>query len=276
MADFTTSDGLRLYYEIHGQGQPLLCLPGLTRNCRDFDFLLPHMADVQVIALDLRGRGKSAFDPDYLNYNVLREGHDVVELLDHLGLDKVTVLGTSRGGLVAMAVAAGHGDRLAGVILNDVGPEVGPAGIARIMAYLGEKPAQTDYDGWARAALEATAKEFPGVPLDVWRHQAEAQFIETGTGLDLRYDAHLRTAILEQAAAGTAPDMWLFFERLRAVPTGVIRGANSDILSPDTLARMQERHPGLIAAEVQDRGHPPFLDEAESLSIIRTILETAR
>ncbi|WP_121067886.1 alpha/beta fold hydrolase [Chachezhania antarctica] len=275
MAEFTTSDGLRLYYETRGEGAPILCLPGLTRNVRDFDFVAPHLDGYRMIALDLRGRGLSAHDPDYMTYNIFREGEDVVDLLDHLGLDRATFLGTSRGGLVTMAVAASRPERLAGAILNDVGPEVGPAGIARIMGYLGATPEEPTHDAWARAAMEANAPEFPGVPLSVWRQQAEAQFIETGDGLALRYDPHLRTAILEQAAAGDAPDLWQFFDNLRGIPTGVIRGANSDILTPETLAKMRERRPDLMVAEVPDRGHPPFLDERESLSMIRAVLEAA-
>jgi pimeloyl-ACP methyl ester carboxylesterase len=273
MATFKTSDGLNLYYTDTGDGQPLLCLAGLTRCSRDFEFFTPHASDLRVITMDYRGRGESDHDPDYLNYNVLREGHDVLELLDYLGLDKVTILGTSRGGLIAMALAAGYPERLAGAILNDIGPVVGAAGIARIMDYVGKKPTSKTLDEAALALKSVMEPEFPGVPLERWRQQAAIQFHIGETGLELRYDDKLHKALLDQAATGAMPDLWLFFDALSKAPLGVIRGANSDILDPDTFGEMQRRHPGLIAAEVPDRGHVPFLDEPEALQVIREVLE---
>lgn len=275
MPRFTTSDGLSLHYEDSGEGKPLICLPGLTRNTRDFDWLDGHLPGVRRIALDARGRGQSEHDPDFLNYNLLRESHDALELLDHLGLDRVTVLGTSRGGLVAMALAASHPERLSGVILNDVGPVIGPAGIARIMDYLGRKPGAADLDGAARDLQAGLGAQFPGLPRDRWRAMADAQYRVTPDGLDLTYDPHLRTATLEQSASGAMPDLWLFFDALRSIPTALIHGVNSDVLLPETVEAMQRRHPGLIVAEVPDRGHAPFLDEPESLHAIRAILEHA-
>ncbi len=274
MADFTTSDGKRLYFEDSGAGTPVLCLAGLTRNSRDFSLLAPHMTDVRVIALDARGRGRSDHDPDYTNYNVLRESLDALELLDHLNLDKAVVLGTSRGGMLAMTLATSHPDRLAGVVLNDVGPVIEPAGIARIMEYIGAPPTAKNYDQAAAALKAVMEPHFPGVPLEVWRVQAENQYEEHPDRLALRYDPALRTALLHQAASGEVPDLWPFFEALRDIPTGVLRGANSDILSPETCAEMHTRHPNLISAEVPDRGHAPFLDEPQSLNIIRKILDT--
>lgn len=273
MSFFTTTDGKRLHYEVDGDGPPLLCLAGLTRTGRDFSFLAPHVADLRMITMDYRGRGESDHDDDFMNYNVLREGHDAIELLDHLGLDKVTVLGTSRGGLVAMALAASHPERLAGVILNDIGPVLGARGIARIMDYVGKKPKAKTLDQAAADLKAAMEPEFPGVPLSTWRKQAEYQYRQTETGLALRYDANLHKALLEQAATEAIPDMWMFFEALRDLPLGVLRGANSDILTHDTLMEMHRRHPGMISAEVPDRGHVPFLDEPESLAVIRQILE---
>lgn len=273
MSTFKTSDGLRLHYTDTGKGQPLLCLAGLTRNGLDFSFLAPHVTDLRLITLDSRGRGASDYDADFMNYNVLREGHDVIELLDHLGLDKVTTLGTSRGGLLAMALAASHPERLSGVILNDIGPVVGARGIARIMDYVGKTPRAKTLDAAAADLKAAMEAEFPGVPLAVWRQQAEYQYRQTETGLELRYDPALHKALLEQAATGATPDMWMFFEALRALPLGVLRGANSDILDHQTLEEMHRRHPGMISDEVPDRGHVPFLDEPESLALIRQILE---
>lgn len=277
MPDFTTSDGLRLHYTETGDpsGRPLLCLAGLTRNSDDFGFLADALPDARLIALDYRGRGLSQYDPDYMNYNVLREGHDALELLDHLGLDSVVVMGTSRGGLIAMALAASAPERLRGVILNDVGPEIGPDGMARIMTYLGITPDAPDLDTLARRMQAAEAQDFPGVPLDIWRRQVAAQFAETPDGLALRYDPALRRAILEQAAGQVAPDLWLFFEALKTLPTAVLHGENSDILLADTVAEMARRHPGLIVATIPDRGHVPFLNEPASVAAIRQVLEQA-
>ena len=273
MSTFTTTDGKRLHYTDTGQGQPLLCLAGLTRNGLDFSFLAPHVPEFRLITLDSRGRGASDYDTDYMNYNVLREGRDAIELLDHLGLDKVTILGTSRGGLLAMALAASDPGRLAGVILNDIGPVVGAQGIARIMDYVGKKPRARTLDAAAADLKAAMEAEFPGVPLSVWRKQAEYQYRATEDGLALRYDPALHKALMDQAATGAIPDMWMFFEALKSLPLGVLRGANSDILDRETLEEMHRRHPGMISAEVPDRGHVPFLDEPESRTLIRKIME---
>lgn len=273
MAFFTTSDDRRIYFEDTGAGLPVLCLAGLTRNSRDFSFLAPHVSDLRLITMDYRGRGNSDFDPDYMNYSVIRESLDAVELLDHLGLDRVVILGTSRGGLIAMALAASHPERLSGVILNDVGPVVEAAGIAKIMDYVGKPPVSETYDAAALALQHVMAPHFPGVSPDRWRQQVEFQYRQTGQGLALRYDPALRTALLEQAATGAPPDLWVLFDALRDIPTGAIRGANSDILGKETLIEMHNRHPDLMSAEIPDRGHVPFLDEPQSLDLIRKVLD---
>lgn len=277
MARVTTSDGLSLHYEDDGTGQPVLCLAGLTRNSADFGFVAPHLADCRLIRMDYRGRGQSDHAPDFMTYNILTEARDAVELLDHLGLPRVTVIGTSRGGLIAMALAHLHPGRLAGVVLNDIGPEVAGTGIARIMDYVGRAPDLPDLDACARALAHVHAAAFPGVPLDRWRAQAEAMFYDIpGGGLGLRYDAQLRDALVGQAGAGEVPDLWQMFAALDGVPLAAIRGANSDLLSPETFAEMQTRHPDMIAATVPDRGHVPFLDEPQALAAIRAVLEQAQ
>jgi pimeloyl-ACP methyl ester carboxylesterase len=272
MADFTTSDNIRIFFEETGTGAPILCLSGLTRNSRDFSFFAPHATDLRMIAMDYRGRGRSEYDPNYSNYNVPREAQDVIELLDHLGLQKVSILGTSRGGLIAMALAASHPDRLAGVVLNDVGPVIEPAGIAKIIGYVGARPASKSYDDAAAVLKTLMEPQFPGVALEIWRKQAEFQFKEQGGSLGLRYDPALGKALQEQAASGVIPDMWPLFEALRGLPTGVIRGANSDLLGRGTVTEMHARHPDMISAEVPDRGHVPFLNEPQSLDVIRKVL----
>lgn len=275
MTHFTTSDGLKLYYEDSGSGQPLLCLAGLTRNVRDFDFVKPHLTRYRMIAMDYRGRGLSDFDPNYANYNVMREGQDAVELLAHLGLDKVTILGTSRGGMIAMGLAAMQKDKVAGIILNDIGPEISPTGLDRIMEYVGKPPmVKTIAD--AAAALEMVlGPDFPGISKDIWHQFAKAQFIEVDNGLAHNYDMALRDALIDQAAAGPVPDLWPMFAMLAATPMGVIRGSNSDILTAETLTKMHDTVPNMISATIPDRGHVPLLDEPQALDIINQIMKAS-
>ena len=276
MGRATVSDGTTLHYADEGAGQPVLCLAGLTRNGDDFAFLLPHLEGCRVIRMDYRGRGRSDF-ADPMSYTILREAQDAVELLDHLGLSRVTVIGTSRGGLVAMVLAHMHPDRLAGVVLNDIGPEVAEAGLGRIMDYVGREPDLPDLDSAAAALAHVHADGFPGVPLSRWRDQAAAMFYEKPDGgLGLRYDPRLREALVGQAGAGEAPDLWEMFDALAGRPVAAIRGANSDLLSEATFAAMQQRNPDLIAATVPDRAHVPFLDEPEARAAIRAVLERAR
>ena len=242
----------------------------------DFDTLVGPLAGrCRLIRMDYRGRGRSDYDPDFNNYNLLREAHDVVELLDHLGLAQVTMLGTSRGGLIAMALAAGFPQRLTGVILNDIGPVVGDAGLARIMGYVGKVPPYPTLDAMAEAMVRTAVGEFPGVPQEVWRRHVAHWFEEQPEGgLALRYDPALHKALLAQAATGALQDMWVFFDALKQFPLAVIRGANSDILSAETLAEMRRRHPVMMAAEIADRGHVPFLDEPEALALINAFLDS--
>ncbi len=274
MPHFTTSDDLRLYYSDHGNGQPVLCLAGLTRNGDDFNFLAPHLSHIRMICLDSRGRGRSDYDENFNNYNIIREAADALELLDHLGLEDVTILGTSRGGLIAMGLAMAHKHRLRGVILNDIGPVIDTGGLGRIMDYVGHAPDLADFDVAAKALRGANAQDFPGVSLERWQEHARNMWFEKPEGgLGLRYDHHLRDALLAQSENAAPSDLWDWFAALAGLPVGVIRGANSDLLSADTLEEMHKRHQGLISATVPDRAHVPFLDETESLSVITAILE---
>ncbi|MEM9125962.1 MAG: alpha/beta hydrolase [Pseudomonadota bacterium] len=272
MSVFTTTDGKCIYFEDTGAGTPVLCLSGLTRNSGDFTYVAPHLSDVRVISMDSRGRGRSDYDPDYMNYNILREAQDAVELMDHLDVRQAMILGTSRGGMLAMALATRAPERLTGVVLNDVGPVIEPSGIQRIMDYVGIPPSWQTYGEAAAGLKSAMESRFPSVPLQVWHQQARIQYVEEANGLNLRYDPALRTALLEQSASGVVPDLWSYFDALRDIPTGLLRGANSDILSRATVDEMQARHPDLVFAEVPDRGHVPFLNEPQSLDVIRKVL----
>lgn len=265
MPRFTTFDGLSLHYEDDGAGMPLLCLSGLTRNVRDFDYVAPHLGDARLVRLDYRGRGRSD-RADPATYTIPVEARDALALLDHLGLPRAAILGTSRGGLIAMVLAAMARDRLIGAALNDVGPEIAPAGMDAILDYLGKPPAFGTRD----AAIEARARLLPGfedVPRDRWASEVEHSYVETEDGLGLTYDPALRQAV-EAGAAEPAADLWPLWDALAGLPTALIRGANSNILAPETAAEMRRRRPDLIYAEVPKRGHAPFLDEPEALDAL--------
>lgn len=261
MAQFTTSDGLNLFFSDAGEGLPLLCLPGLTRTTADFQYVAPHLPPCRLIKMDYRGRGQSDFDPNWQNYTLPVEIRDVMELMEHLSLNAVAILGTSRGGLNAMGLAAAAPDRLLGAALNDVGPELDPAGLSGIMDYLGRKPAARSH-AEAAMALPYVLKGFADVPPERWMQEARTHFVEGPGGLDITYDPHLRNAV---EAGGEVPDLWPFFDALAGKPTCLIRGAGSDLLSSATAQKMQDSRPDMIFAEVPGRGHIPFLDEPEAI-----------
>ena len=267
MPEFKTSDNLRLWYEDQGDGPPLLCLSGLTRNSTDFDYVLPYLVgEHRVIRLDYRGRGKSQRAPDWQTYNIPTEARDVVELLDHLGLDRVPILGTSRGGLIGMALALTAKARLGGLCLVDIGPVISEDGMEAIRGYVGLNPGAATHDD-AVAERAALMAGFEDVPESRWREEVEKHYRETDDGLVINYDAKLRDAVLA-AGEGPSPDLWPLFDALDGLPLACIRGANSDLLSPETLAEMRRRRPDMIVAEVPGRGHVPFLDEPESLEAL--------
>ena len=271
---FTTSDGLRLAYSDIGTGTPVLCLAGLTRNMADFETVLNFADRVRLIRLDSRGRGQSDHAADWRSYSIPQEAVDAVALLDHLGIGKAAILGTSRGGLIAMTLAATQKHRLAGAMLNDIGPVIEETGLTAIMGYLGNRPGFRDFaDAGAQLALQK-AGQFPGVSADEWERHARRIWWQAEDGLDLRYDPHLRDAMLAAAESGEpVPDLWPLFAALDGLPVALLRGARSDLLSAETAARMAETLPGLAVTEVPDRGHVPFLDEPESQAAIAAFLD---
>ena len=267
MPHFTSQDGLKLYYTDEGDGLPVLCLSGLTRNTRDFDYVSPHLSDCRLIKMDYRGRGQSEWAEDFMTYTVPVEVGDVITLLDHLGLEKVAILGTSRGGLVAMGLAVTAPDRIIGVAFNDIGPVIEDVGLDVIKGYLGRNPVWKTHEEAARKMPEVMAG-FQNVPPSRWMEEVTKLYSETREGLKITYDARLRDAIL--ATGGQpAPDLWPFFDALIGKPMAVIRGANSDLLSAETVAEMKRRAPDLIVADVPDRAHIPYLDEPEAVAALR-------
>ena len=265
MPSFTAPDGAELHYSDEGHGRALLCLSGLTRNGSDFDYLAPHLPPLRLIRLDYRGRGQSQWTGAE-TYTVPQEGADVLALLDHLGLDQVALLGTSRGGIVGMYLAVVARERLRGLCLNDVGPVIEAEGLARIADYIGRNPAARTH-AEAALALERAMPEFSDMPPGRWQQEAKRHFIATAQGLQINYDPALRDAYLA-AMAGGGGDLWPMFEAAADLPLALIRGANSNLLSAQTAAEMQRLRPDMLLAEVPGRGHIPFLDERESLQVI--------
>jgi pimeloyl-ACP methyl ester carboxylesterase len=267
---FTTSDGARLAYRSEGEGLPLLCLPGLTRTMGDFDYLRPHLPPCQLIRIDYRGRGDSQWT-GAATYTVPQEAKDAIALLDHLGVAQAAVIGTSRGGLIGMVLAAMAKDRMLGLLMNDVGPVIHRPGLERIFDYVGRNPAaKTHLDLAAR--LPATMQGFANVPASRWLHEAQLHYVETPHGLRITYDPALRDAFLA-AFEGPEVDLWPVFDLLAGLPVALIRGANSDLLSEETAAQMRARRPDMIYAQVPDRAHIPFLDEPEALAAIHAFVK---
>ncbi len=271
MANFETSDRLTLYFEIEGSGLPILCLSGLTRNTGDFSYISGKLSNVCLIKMDYRGRGRSDWAQDYMTYNVVRESQDALELLDHLGIARAAILGTSRGGLNALTMATMARDRLLGVAFNDIGPEIDPKGLEAIMDYLGRNPVWKTY-AEATAARPRVMAGFANVPPARWREEVEKFYHQVPGGLMINYDPRLRDAVLA-GSAQPIPDLWPYYEALKGLPITAIRGANSDLLSAQTHSKMGVVIPDAILATVPDRGHIPFLDEPEALSALQTWID---
>jgi pimeloyl-ACP methyl ester carboxylesterase len=272
---FTAPDGTGLHVTDEGprDALPVLCLAGLTRNGTDFDYVAPHLSDVRLIRMDYRGRGRSD-RADPTTYQVAVEAADALALLDHLGIARAAILGTSRGGLIAMVLAATAKNRLAGVCLNDIGPEIAPEGLDAIAAFVGRPPGYRSFEDAALARARFMAG-FEDVPMARWRAEAKKHYIEGPEGLGINYDPRLRDAFLA-AFDAPAPDLWPLFDALADLPVALIRGANSDLLTPETAAEMRRRRPDMLFADVPGRGHVPFLDEPEAVAVIRAWLETMR
>lgn len=267
---FTASDGARIAFQDEGEGLPLLCLSGLTRTMADFDYLAPHLPPLRLIRMDYRGRGASQWTGAD-SYTLAVEGRDALELLDHLGVAQAAVLGTSRGGLIAMLLAAVAKDRLLGICLNDVGPVIDRGGLDRIFDYLGRNPAAKTFDALAEM-LPRVNPGFANVPASRWMAEARKHYVQTDRGLGITYDPALREAFLK-AFEGPPADAWPLFDACAGLPLALIRGANSDLLSPETVAEMRRRRPDMVFADVPDRAHIPFLDEPEALAAINAWLE---
>lgn len=273
--NYQSHDGLELFYRDFNAdiaGTPVICLPGLTRNSRDFIHVAEHIGERRrVIAPDFRGRGFSAHDTNWKNYHPGTYVTDTWTLLDELQLEKVIIIGTSLGGLCAMAMSAMNAERLAAVIMNDVGPEINPAGLQRIQSYVGKQVPPQSWDEAADQAFAAYSETMPGLPREYWQHMAWRAYREGPDGVPvLDYDQNIGRAVREVGAQ--AADPWAFFDALRSVPTTLLWGENSDILTRDIIDKMLARNEDLELVPVANRGHAPQLDEPECLAAIDAVL----
>lgn len=267
---FTTPDGARLAYSDQGTGTPLLCLAGLTRTMADFDYMAPHLPPCRLIRMDYRGRGASQWTGP-ASYTVPQEARDALALLDHLGVGRAAVLGTSRGGIIGMVLAKMAHERLLGLCFNDVGPALERSGLERIFDYIGRNPVAKTHEALA-ANLPRAMPGFANVPATRWLAEARLHYTASEGGLRITYDPALRDAFLA-AFQGPEPDLWPLFDACAGLPLALIRAANSDLLSVENAAEMRARRPDMIFAEVPDRAHIPFLDEPESLAVIGSFLQ---
>jgi len=273
---FESHDGLRLFSRVYpapGAAAPVvLCLHGLMRNSRDFEDLAAHLtARYRVIVPDVRGRGFSARDPNFNNYQIPVYLGDLLRLLAGLGAARVAIIGTSMGGLMAMMLAASRPALVAGIVLNDVGPEVDPRGLERIRGYAGKSAPVRDWAGAVAQVRSVYGPAWPGLEDARWHKIAHASYRTDAQGVpQLDADPLISEGLKDTSKA--APDLWPLWGALAKVPVLAIRGAQSDIVSRATLARMQREKPDLRVLEVANRGHAPLLDEPECVEAIDEFL----
>jgi pimeloyl-ACP methyl ester carboxylesterase len=269
-------DGLKLYARVYPGPKPsarsVLCLHGLTRNSRDFEDLAPHLQHrYRVIVPDVRGRGLSARDPNPQNYQPAIYLQDILALLDSVDAQRVAVIGTSMGGLLAMMMAVGSRDRVSGVVLNDMGPEVDPAGLERIKGYAGRLPPPKNWDDAVAQTQTIFGSAWPNLSAERWSALTRRGYREDEKGA-LNVDADPMIGEMLRAAPSATANLWPFWKALRGMPMLAIRGAQSDILSAVTFAKMKAENPELTQLEVAERGHVPLLDEPECVAAIDVFL----
>ncbi len=274
---YTVRDGLKLHYRDYAGTKdrpPLLCLHGLTRNARDWDeFARRHSPNFRVLVLEFRGRGLSEYDPDPTRYNPLTYAGDVIELLDQLEIPQAVFVGTSLGGLVTMTMAATTPQRIFATILNDIGPDVDPGGVERILTYVGKDMRFKSWEAAASAIAANYGASFERYTKDDWVKMARRNCREKNGEIRFDYDM----AIAEPfKTTGPTPhvDLWPFFKVLAQKPLLVVRGAKSDLLTRETAAKMQAMAPNMKLAVVAGVGHAPELNEPEAVAAIDEFLNS--
>lgn len=279
---YSAQDGLRLHARIYGEenagAAPVICLPGLTRNARDFHELALHLSrranrPRMVVAFDYRGRGLSAYDPDWKNYDILVETGDVLAGLTALGIAHGVFIGTSRGGLIIMAIAAMRPALLKAVVLNDVGPVVEGAGLAHIRSYLERAPKPATLAEAVAISRAAHGQAFSALTDSDWKRMVRSIYREDKGKLVADFDPALLNAVTSIDLKQPLPVLWPQFMGLTAVPLLAIRGENSKLLSAETLAEMARRHPNCETVTVAGQGHAPLLETAGLPERIERFLE---
>jgi pimeloyl-ACP methyl ester carboxylesterase len=274
----TAPDGLRLHVREYGDGRaqrlPVMCLPGLSRTAEDFEVLATAIAGDaakprRVLALDSRGRGLSEHDRDPKNYAIPVELADVMAVLVALGAAPAIIIGTSRGGLLAMALAAHRPGALAGVVLNDIGPVIEAGGLMRIKGFVGKLPQPRSFEEGADILRRIAGSQFPNLGAAHWLAAARRGWREKNGRLIPTYDPALAHNLASISADRPIATMWPQFEALTRVPVMVVRGANSDILSSETVDAMKARHLAMEVLVVADQGHAPLLVEPDIIASIR-------
>ena len=273
----TAQDGLQLYYRDYGDAlasrTALLCLTGLTRNSADFDEVATRLCrERRVLCPDYRGRGRSDYDRDWRHYEPRTYLNDVLHLLAATGVGRAIVIGTSMGGLLAMGLAALRPTAVAGVVLNDIGPELQGPGLARILDYVGEDHPMPDFDHAARFLKHLLPHLAPKADHAWWLKLAEHTYRKGEDGL-LHFDWDVNLARPLQNQKAMMPDLWALYRGLARIPTLALHGALSDVLSEDVLRRMVLEKPDLVCVTVPDVGHTPTLSEPEAASALDAFLE---
>jgi pimeloyl-ACP methyl ester carboxylesterase len=270
-----SDDGLKLHYRDYAGAKdrlPVICIPGLTRNARDFEALAARIAPARrVICVDLRGRGDSAAAKDPASYAPLTYLADLEALLAQLKLKRFVIIGTSLGGIMAMLLAAGRPGRVAGAVLNDIGPVIEPSGLHRIGAAVGKSQSWPTWVHAARGLSELQGSVYPDYDLTQWLAMAKRLFRLTAAGRVVPdYDLKIGDAVRDE---GSGVDLWPAYEALGDIPITILRGALSDILSAATAKEMTKRLPSAKLVTVPGVGHTPALDEAASLRAIDAFLK---
>ena len=273
---YRSSDGLKLYVSDYpgptANAPVVLCLPGLTRNSKDFAKLADRLQRThRVLCPDQRGRGRSERDTDAARYRPDRYVADMLTLLDRLGIHNAVIIGTSLGGMMAIIMLAMHPERVRAAVLNDMGPEIDPRGLARIASYVGKVAPVDDWSAAAAQTAHTNGIAFPDYQESDWQAMARDLYVQDETRPVLDYDP----AIAQGISAGTAsPNLWPLFEQVGNKPLLVLRGETSDILSAGTLVEMQRRLPHVAVQTIADRGHAPTLNEPDARVAIFDFLAT--
>lgn len=280
----SANDGLKLYTRDYGprltSALPVVCLPGLARTSADFHELALVLSKDdkrprRVLALDYRGRGRSDYDRNWRNYDLKVELADVMQVLTVAGVTEAVVVGTSRGGLITMALAAARPALLRGAVLNDIGPVIEAKGLARIRSYVGRLPTPRDEAEGGEVLKRLFDAQFPRWTDDEWRSLARTTWREMNGRLVPDYDPNLRRILDDIDLETPIPPLWFVFAGLTGIPVLALRGANSDLLSAETLQAMAEAHPDLEAVTVPDQGHVPALRGRDMIQRIRRFVTKA-